>query len=145
MGFLTALAILVYYHLGLAHYLSGDFHKAASGYEGCLRNTRSDEDTVAACTWLYPSLTRAGAGPRRGGQGGTRPNWPRAGGQRKQGVPRSAVALQGVKTEEEVGKGMAESPLALSTVAYGIGLWHLLGGRPERAREYFRKATSGTA
>jgi hypothetical protein len=40
---------------------------------------------------------------------------------------------------------MEEGPLQTSTVAYGIGMWHLLNDRPAPAKDYFTKATSTDA
>jgi len=40
---------------------------------------------------------------------------------------------------------MQKDNLQLPTVAYGIGVWHLVNGRQVRAREYFEKATAPPA
>jgi tetratricopeptide (TPR) repeat protein len=66
----------VAYHLGLAHYLRGDFAAAARAYRSCLDATapgplppewrsctatrRTDNDLVAMSDWLYRALRRAG-------------------------------------------------------------------------------------
>jgi hypothetical protein len=55
------------------------------------------------------------------------------------------LLFKGVKTEEEAAKRMAEGALQASTVGYGIGVWHLLNGRPDIARGYFQKATATDA
>jgi len=49
------------------------------------------------------------------------------------------------KRAEEVAKAAEKDNLQLATVAYGVGLWHLLNGRDARAREYFEKAASPPA
>ena len=64
------------YHLGLAHYLHGDFAAAAAAYRSCLDATTpgplptgwrsctttasTDNDRVAVADWLYRALRRAG-------------------------------------------------------------------------------------
>jgi len=39
----------------------------------------------------------------------------------------------------------AATELAAGRKSYGIGVWHLVNGRPVRAREYFEKATAPPA
>jgi tetratricopeptide (TPR) repeat protein len=53
----------VYYHLGLARYLLGDYRGAADAYRECLEWSReSDENLVATSDWLYMTLMRLGRG-----------------------------------------------------------------------------------
>jgi len=129
----------IYYHLGMACYLKGDFASAAKAYEGCLANADDDASKVECSAWLYPSLRRAGrdADARKTLDAITITSLP--------GHPGNyldrLLLFKGLKSEEEVAKTMsAEGGLSESTVGYSIGLWHLLSGRQARAREYFEKA-----
>jgi tetratricopeptide (TPR) repeat protein len=131
----------IYYHLALAYYLKGEFSKAADAYAGCVRTSTSDDDRVACWAWQYPSLLRAGrAAEAKAVLDRITPDLD---------VTENAAYLdrlllfKGVKTEEDVAAQMDASSLNLSTVGYGIGLWHLLNDRPAKAREYFEKASSG--
>lgn len=56
----TSLQFNVYYHLGLAYYLTGQYGKAAQAYETCLTYCDSDDETVAAADWLYMTYRRLG-------------------------------------------------------------------------------------
>ena len=56
----TSLQFNVYYHLGLAYYLTGQYGKAAQAYENCLTYCDSDDETVAAADWLYMTYRRLG-------------------------------------------------------------------------------------
>lgn len=51
----------IWYHLGLVHYLRGDFQRAASAYQECLDYSGNPDMQVAASHWLYMSLRRLGA------------------------------------------------------------------------------------
>jgi len=131
------------YHLGLARYLSGDFSGAAAAFGACERVSKTDEERVGCLAWMYPSLRRAGKDADAAQVlGKVTPGMK---------VTESAAYLdrlllfKGTKTEEEVAKRMSEGSLQASTVGYGIGVWHLLNGRPDRAREYFQKATATDA
>ncbi len=51
----------IYYHLGLAHYLKGDFGAALPVYRQCLAVAKGNDDqTVGASDWLYMTLRRLG-------------------------------------------------------------------------------------
>ena len=133
----------IYYHLGLARYLQGQFAGAADAFSSCERVSTTDEQRVGCLAWLYPSLRRAGKGDA------AQQVLARVTPDMK--VTESAAYLdrlllfKGAKSQEEVAKRMAEGPLQASTVAYGIGLWHLLEGRADQARGYFEKATATDA
>ncbi len=137
----------VYYHLGLAYYLQGDFANAAKAYDGCVANSGDEASRVECQAWLLPSLLRSG----------------RKDDARKLIASVSAAPLdghpgtyldrlllfRGARTEAEVAATMAaEGALSEASVGYTIGIWHLLNGRTSRAREYFTRAVAsnyGTA
>ena len=130
-----------YYHLGLAYYFKGDFADAAKQWEGCLALAPDDAGKVECSAWLYPALRRAGrdADAKKLLDSITITSLP--------GHPGNyldrLMLFKGTKTEAEVAKTMpAEGGLSESTVGYGIGLWHLLNKRPDKAREYFQKAVA---
>ena len=51
----------IYYHLGLAYYLKGDFAKALTAYRECMKySTDNDDSLVATSDWLYMTLRRLG-------------------------------------------------------------------------------------
>jgi tetratricopeptide (TPR) repeat protein len=50
----------IWYHLGLAHYLQGEFADAARGYAGAAALSANPDAAAAALYWLYLSLMQAG-------------------------------------------------------------------------------------
>ncbi|MGB3587524.1 MAG: tetratricopeptide repeat protein [Tunicatimonas sp.] len=56
----TTLQFNVYYHLGLAHYLNGEYGKAAESYQRCLEFCDDDDEVVATVDWLYMTYRRLG-------------------------------------------------------------------------------------
>lgn len=50
----------IYYHLGLAHYLQGEWTQAIDAYQRCLTYSGNDDMRVATTYWLYLSLRRNG-------------------------------------------------------------------------------------
>ena len=131
----------IYYHLALAYYLKGEFSKAADAYAGCLRTAASDDDRVACYAWQYPSLARAGrAAEAKAVLDRITPGLDVS---ENEAYLDRLLLFKGVRTEEEVAAQMSTGALEQSTVGYGLGLWHLLNDRPEKAREYFEKASAG--
>jgi tetratricopeptide (TPR) repeat protein len=134
----------IYYHLALAHYLKGNYAQAADAYEGCVRTAgTSDDNRVACMAWQYLALRRAGRDAQAAKVlDAVRPEMKV--GESEPYLDR-LLLFKGVKTEEDVVKLMEKGPLQASTVGYGVGMWHQLNGRPDRAKEYFTKATSTEA
>jgi tetratricopeptide (TPR) repeat protein len=50
----------IWYHLGLAHYLKGDFERAVESYKACLAVSRNPDMYIATANWYYLALLRAG-------------------------------------------------------------------------------------
>jgi tetratricopeptide (TPR) repeat protein len=48
----------IYYHLGLAYYLKGEFDTALPAYRECLRFSKNPDMLVATTHWLYMTLRR---------------------------------------------------------------------------------------
>jgi tetratricopeptide (TPR) repeat protein len=133
----------VAYHLSLAYYVTGDFKKAAEEYEQCFPTAKTDDNRVACTAWQYVALLRAGR------KEDAAKVLERVTPETK--VSSSAAYLdrlmlfKGVKKEEDVAAAMQKDNLQLPTVAYGLGVWHLVNGRQDKAREYFQKATAPPA
>jgi len=50
----------IYYHLGLAHYLNGEFGKALDAYKVCYAQSDNNDILVASSDWLYMIYRRLG-------------------------------------------------------------------------------------
>jgi tetratricopeptide (TPR) repeat protein len=133
----------VAYHLALANYLTGDYQTAAVEYENCVATAKTEDNVIACSAWRYLALVRAGR--REDAARILERATPDAKVQSSAAYLDRLLLFKGVKTEAEVAKAMEKDNLQLATVAYGIGVWHLLNSRDARAREYFEKATSPPA
>ena len=127
----------VWYHLGLARYLRGDFESAREAYRECLEFSKNPDTLVATSHWLYMTLRRLG----------------REAEAREVLEPIHAAMdiienhayyrlLLMYKREREPQELLLEAresgEIALATTAYGVGNWYLYGGDRERALEIFR-------
>ncbi len=50
----------VWYHLGLAYYLQGNFEAALKAYESCMKVSDNDDLKVATLDWYYMTLMKLG-------------------------------------------------------------------------------------
>jgi tetratricopeptide (TPR) repeat protein len=50
----------IYYHLGLAHYMKGEFTEARAAFRKCLELSKTPDMLVATTNWLYMTLERLG-------------------------------------------------------------------------------------
>lgn len=131
---------VIYYHLGLAYYLTGDFKNAATAFQGCLKNAHDQPNTIECTAWLYPSLRRSGQDAEaKKVLASIDPNW------KVQGHTLfyfdRLMLFKGAKTEQQVAPTMnSEGALSQATVGYGIGLYEMLSGNKQKARDYFQKA-----
>ena len=126
----------IWYHLGLAHYLKGEFQEAADKYSQCMDASAHPDSKVATAHWWYMSLRRDGReGEARALVHGLdldalAPDVIESG---------SYLDLLRLYASEGEGEG-APDPGSLegATRGYGIGNWKLYNGDTEGALEVFR-------
>jgi tetratricopeptide (TPR) repeat protein len=129
----------VFYHLGLAYYLKGDFANAARTYERCVNASTTDSARIECQAWLLPSLLRAGRRQDARSLLASVTNVP---------VPGHAalyldrlLLFKGLRTEADLLATIStEGAVTEATVGYTLGVWHLLNGRPDPARKYFQRS-----
>lgn len=134
----------IYYHLGLAYYLKGDFAKAEKAYLECMKVSDNDDLVTATTDWLYMTYRR----------------------ENKNAEAKKVLAkitddmkiiendsyynrlkmYQGKLKPEEVlvvSDNADDADLSLATQGYGVGNWYLYNGDPAKAKEIFEKVISG--
>jgi tetratricopeptide (TPR) repeat protein len=140
-----------HYHLGLAHYFSGEFDEAAASFDQARALAKSNDSLIDCSNWLYVSLRRAGK-EQEAAQVLTRitPDV-------KNKEPHLYFYLrllhfyQGQLTEQAVlppppaGPRDLEGELAFDTVSYGVGNWHLYHHDRSHAVVLFRNVVKGQA
>lgn len=125
----------IWYHLGLAYYLTGDFEKAQKAYVECINASTNDDMMIAALYWYYMSLRRDGQDEFAG------------------------KVIDPVRSEMNIIENDSYHKLLLvfkgefdpnalldtetdalsnATVGYGIGNWHNINGRKDRAMEIWQ-------
>lgn len=132
----------LFYHLALARYMNSEFAKAAELYDGCVRTAQTPDNRTSCQAWQYVALSRAG---RKADAQKLLDAFTPDPKQAPSAYIDRLLLFKGAKTEEEVAKTMEKDALQLPTVAYSVGIWHLLNGRDQKAREYFTKAVTPPA
>lgn len=133
----------IWYHLGLAYYLKGDFLQALEAYRECALVSKNNDMRVATAHWHYMTLRRLGLPAEA--QKVVEPY----GGEIE--IIENADYLKLVKlyrgepTGLELLKETSSEAKTLggATLGYGVGNWYLYGGRKAKAREIFREITAG--
>jgi tetratricopeptide (TPR) repeat protein len=131
----------IWYHLALAHYLKGEFAKAATAYERCREVSKTDDKLIAVSDWLYMSYRRmkkdaeaAKVLERITPQMQVKEN--------KTYFDR-LLFYKGLKKEADLLNLEKARDLDIATVGYGLGNWHLYNGNRAKAEEYFRQIVGG--
>jgi len=131
----------IWYHLGLAHYLRGDFEPALAAFRRCMDVSKNDDMLVATTDWLYMTLRRLGR------------------------EAEAANVLEPISTDMNIlentayhsrllmYKGQVEPDtllnpegtdgVQLATQGYGVANWYLYTGDTTRAEQIFQQILDG--
>lgn len=130
----------IWYHLGLAYYLKGDFAKASKAYEKCRAVVEKDDSLIAVSDWLYMSYRRQGKAAE--GARVLERITPALKVEENKSYFDRLMFYKGLKKESElINDKMTD--LEVATVGYGIANRHLYNGDKAKAKEYFQKIVSG--
>ena len=133
----------IWYHLGLAHYLKGDFKAALKAYREAEKVSTNPDMAVATTHWLYMTLRRLGRTKEATAVAAAiKPDLE---------VIENADYLkiirlyQGTTTEAELLKEISGETSALSkaSIGYGLGNWYLYNDRRDEAEKIFRQVILG--
>ncbi|WP_372635094.1 tetratricopeptide repeat protein [Fodinibius sp.] len=132
----------IWYHLGLAYYLTARYDEAQNAYEECLRHSSTDDMQAAASHWLYMTLRRAGKDDRAGNI--LEPITEDMNITDHKSHHQLLLVFKGIFKPDMLLAGVQNSnTLEHTTVGYGLGNWHLINGRKDRAHELFHKVYEG--
>lgn len=129
----------IWYHLGLAHYLRGDFARALDAYRRCMSVSRNPDGVVSTSHWLYMSLRRLGR--EREASEVLAAISREMDVIENQSYHRLLLMYRGEITPDHL-LAASESDLDRATIGYGIGNWFLYNGDAARARELFERVTA---
>ena len=134
----------VWYHLGLAHFLMGNFEKALDAYNQCLTVSTNDDLKVATYDWLYMTCRRM--------------NDKKAAEKILAQISDSMEIIENDSYYKRlkmyqgkippdslmsVNASSADADLAIATQGYGVGNWYLYNGDTTKAKQIFERVLKG--
>jgi tetratricopeptide (TPR) repeat protein len=132
----------IWYHLALAHYLKGDFQKAADAYVACMNVSTNDDSIAATSDWHWMTLMRLG---RKGDAAKVLERiTPKMEILENGSYHRRLLMYKGLEKPEALLDPVKADALTIATQGYGVGNWYLVNGDQARARDIFQKVVSGT-
>ncbi len=139
---LTTTAFNVWYHLGIAKYLKGDFPGARVAFEETLKHCgKYDDNLVATSDWLYMTLRRMG----RDADAAKVLELI----QEDMDIIENAayhkrlLMYKGLMTPADLIHTATATDVDLATMGYGVGNWYLYNGDRAKANETFEKVVAG--
>jgi tetratricopeptide (TPR) repeat protein len=121
----------VWYHLGLAYYLTNDLPQARRAFEEAVKARTNDDGHVAAMHWLYMILRRMGRAEDAAAS--LRNIKPEMTIIENTAYHRLCLFYKGLLTQAEV-EGRDEQAIMNDAVAYGLANWSLYSGQRAEAR-----------
>jgi tetratricopeptide (TPR) repeat protein len=133
----------IWYHLGLAYYLKGDFKKAENAYEECQKVSKNNDMLVATVYWRYMTLRRLDKAKEAK--------------QLLDALPKDLDVIENedylklikLNRDEERPENLLSTikgdanTLGSASLGYGIGNYFLYNGDREKAFAIFRKIVAG--
>lgn len=126
----------IWYHLGLVYYVTDNFEKAQKAYEQCIKASTNDDMLVAALYWYYMALKRNGQDELAGkvlNQIHSEMNIIENDSYLKLLLVFKAEFDPQLLLDEH------SDELSNATIGYGIGNWHFMNGRKNRAESIWRQ------
>ena len=136
----STLQFNIWYHLGLAYYLTGQNQKALDAYRECLKVSKSPDRLVSTGHWLYMTLRRLNRNAEAAKSLGSITEGMDV--IENGGYYRLLLMYKGILPTERLLDEAQGDSAASHSVLYGVGNWHLYNGRREQAVEIFRRIVS---
>jgi tetratricopeptide (TPR) repeat protein len=134
----------IWYHLGLAQYLSGDFSAALVSYREGMKVSRVNDDMLVATTdWLYMTLRRLDreAEAKRV----LEPIREQMEIMENMAYHARLLMYKGARTADSVLNLNTADDVQIATQGYGVANWYLVSGDKAKARQILERVVAGNA
>jgi tetratricopeptide (TPR) repeat protein len=134
----------IWYHLGLAHYLQGDFTRALDAYREGMKVSRVNDDMlVATSDWLYMTLRRLKRDDEA--RAALEPIREKMDILENGAYHARLLMYKGLRTPDAVLNLNTADDVQIATQGYGVGNWYLVNGDRTKAKEIFDRVLAGKA
>lgn len=132
----------IWYHLGLAYYLKGNYDKAISSYKKCMQFSDNNDLKVATTNWLYATYSKIGNEDASTVLIEEIPGKMRLIENR---LYHDLIMLyRGFITPDVVIRRNSSNGEINATIGYGLGNWYLINGDVNSALNIFTRVLDGT-
>lgn len=131
----------IWYHLGLAYYLKGDFENALRGFLECMKFSKNDDMICATSDWLYMIYRRLGrAAEAQKVLDSIHENMNIL---ENHAYHKRLLMYKGLLSPDSLLDTKNASDLDIATQGYGVGNWYFYNGETEKAKEIFARVRKG--
>jgi tetratricopeptide (TPR) repeat protein len=137
----STLQFNIWYHLGLAHYLQGNYEKAYDAYVECMKVSTNDDAVTATSDWMWMTLMRLNrkADAAKVLVGIT----PKMDILENQAYHRRLLMYKGLEKPEALLDTASPDPTQIATQGYGLANYYFVTGDTAKARQVFEKIVAG--
>jgi tetratricopeptide (TPR) repeat protein len=137
----SSLQFNIWYHLGLAHYLQGNYQKAYDAYVECMKVSKNDDSVTATADWMWMTLMRLG---RKAEAAKVLERiTPKMDILENGSYHRRLLMYKGLEKPEALLDTAKADDTTIATQGYGVGNYYFVTGDKAKAGEVFEKVTSG--
>jgi tetratricopeptide (TPR) repeat protein len=137
----STLQFNIWYHLGLAYYLQGNYPKAHDAYVECMKVSNNDDSIAATSDWMWMTLMRMG---RKADAAKVLDRiTPQMDILENQSYHRRLLMYKGVEKPEALLDTAKADDTTIATQGYGVGNYYFVTGDTAKAKQVFEKVTSG--
>jgi len=137
----STLQFNIWYHLGLAYYLQGNYAKAYDAYVECMKVSNNDDSVTATSDWMWMTLMRLN---RKADAAKVLERiTPKMDILENASYHRRLLMYKGLEKPEALLDTAKADDTTIATQGYGVGNYYYVTGNSAKAREVFQKVTSG--
>jgi len=133
----------IWYHLGLAYYLRGEFGKALVAYLECMKVSNNPDMLCATSDWLYMTYQRLGR--KKEAQQVLRPITKDMNIIENTAYHKRLLMYKGELPTDSLLNTKEATDLDIATQGYGVANWYFYTGQKEKALELFQRIIEGTS
>ncbi|WP_420582709.1 tetratricopeptide repeat protein [Reichenbachiella sp.] len=129
----------IWYHLGLAYYMKGNYDKSVSAYKKCIAISNNDDMLVSATDWLY--MTYRKLGNMEAAETLLEPIKVKMNVIENYAYHNRLLMYKGLKKPEQLFNTEIEEEISIEdiTSGYGVGNWYYYNGESDRAVTVFNQ------
>jgi tetratricopeptide (TPR) repeat protein len=137
----STLQFNIWYHLGLAHYLQGNYARAYDAYVECMKVSNNDDSITATSDWMWMTLMRLN---RKAEAAKVLERiTPKMDILENGSYHRRLLMYKGLEKPETLLDTAKADDTTIATQGYGVGNYYYVTGNTAKAREVFEKVVTG--